>query len=65
MVRSTLDSRWWEPEQPKPASPGNFERTGGGRDRFQIAIDYSARDALLAAAGRPTESSLCERRAAP
>ncbi len=38
MIRSTLMSRWREPEQPEPASPGNLEWVGGGRDRFHVAI---------------------------
>jgi len=38
MARSTLNSRWWKPEQPNPASPGNREGMGGGWDRFHVAI---------------------------
>jgi len=53
MVRSTLDSRWREPEQPEPASPGNFERTGGGRDRFHVAIIMDGNGRWAQERGRP------------
>ena len=56
MTRSGLDSRWRDPEQPEPASCGNSERMGGGRDRFHVAInmDGNGRWALLR--NRPREA---------
>jgi undecaprenyl diphosphate synthase len=53
VTRSSLDSRWRDPEQSEPV--GNSERMGGGRDRFHVAInmDGNGRWALLR--GRPRE----------
>ena len=53
MRRSSMDSRWRDPEQSEPV--GNSERMGGGRDRFHVAInmDGNGRWALLR--GRPRE----------
>jgi len=53
MIRSTLDGRWWAPEQPEPASPGNFEWLGGGRDRFHVAINMDGNGRWAQARGRP------------
>ncbi len=53
MVRSTLDSRWREPEQPEPASPGNFKQPGGGRDRFHVAIIMDGNGRWAYKRGRP------------
>jgi len=53
MVRSTLSPRWREPEHPEPASPGNFERTGGGRDRFHVAIIMDGNGRWAQDRGRP------------
>ena len=53
MIRSTLESRRQEPEQPEPASPGNFERTGGGRDRFHVAIIMDGNGRWAQERGRP------------
>ena len=53
MTRSSVDSRWRDPEPSEPA--GNSERMDGGRDRFHVAInmDGNGRWALLR--GRPRE----------
>ena len=53
MIRSTLDPRWREPDQPEPASPGNFERMGGGRDRFHVAIIMDGNGRWAQERGRP------------
>ncbi len=53
MIRSTLDSRWGEPEQPKPALPGTSERMGAGRDRFHVAIIMDGNGRWAHERGRP------------
>jgi len=52
MIRSTLDSRWREPEQPNPTSLGNLEPTGG-RDRFHVAIIMDGNGRWAHERGRP------------
>ncbi|MFQ5691361.1 MAG: polyprenyl diphosphate synthase [Gemmatimonadota bacterium] len=53
MIRSTLESRRREPEQPEPASPGSFEPLGGGRDRFHVAIILDGNGRWAHERGRP------------
>jgi len=53
MIRSTLDSRWQEPRQPDPGPSVNFERTGGGRDRFHVAIIMDGNGRWAQERGRP------------
>jgi undecaprenyl diphosphate synthase len=53
MIRSTLASRWREPDQPEPASPGNLERIGGGRNRFHVAIIMDGNGRWAQRRGRP------------
>ena len=53
MIRSTLTPRWREPEQLGPASPGNFEPMGGGRDRFHVAIIMDGNGRWAHEKGRP------------
>ena len=52
MIQSTF-WRWQEPEQPEPASPGNLQRTGGGRDRFHVAIIMDGNGRWAHERGRP------------
>jgi undecaprenyl diphosphate synthase len=53
MGRSTLESRWREPDPPEPASPGNLERIGGGRNRFHVAIIMDGNGRWAQRRGRP------------
>ena len=53
MIRSTLTSRRREPEHPQPVSPGNFEPTGGGGDRFHVAIIMDGNGRWARERGRP------------
>ncbi len=53
MARSTLDLRRPGPEQPEPASPGNLELMGGGRDRFHVAIIMDGNGRWAQERGRP------------
>ncbi len=55
MTRSGLDSPWRDPEQPEPASFGNSERLGGGRDRFHVAINMDGNGRWALVRGRPRE----------
>lgn len=54
MTRSSLDSRWRDPE-PEPASSGNSERMGGGRDRFHVAINMDGNGRWALVRGQPRE----------
>ena len=53
MIPSTLPSRFQEPEQPGPASGGNFERMAGGRDRLHVAIIMDGNGRWAQERGRP------------
>ncbi len=53
MTRSTLAARLQEPEQPEPASSGNFQRTGDDRDRFHVAIIMDGNGRWARERGRP------------
>jgi undecaprenyl diphosphate synthase len=55
VTRGSCDSRWRDPEQPEPASSGNFERMGGGRDRFHVAINMDGNGRWALVRGRPRE----------
>lgn len=55
MTRSSVDSRWRDPEPSEPASAGNFERTGVDRDRFHVAINMDGNGRWALVRGRPRQ----------